>query len=265
MEYYKTDFVEEEKIGADNFLEPVTIADRTASTIIVEGLAKAFPNDGILSEEEPDIAENRLDKKRVWIIDPLDGTKGFINKNGDFAVQIGLAEKGESILGVVFLPNENAFYYASKNDGAFLVKNDETPGKLQTSDKTDFQTMDLAVSRNHRSRNMNRVIEEFGLRNEISRGSVGLKIGLIARANCRSVYSFLAPHKTLGHLCAGDNNRRSGRKIDGYFRRKKLFTTQKMCRITMELWQVAAMRRTKKPCKKFRPLLSEFGRISFSS
>ena len=99
MKFYALGVVAEEKLGVDNFAEPVTIADRTASQIIVEGLAQEFPNDGILSEEELDNAENRLSKSRVWIIDPLDGTKGFIDKNGDFAVQIGLSENGQILRG----------------------------------------------------------------------------------------------------------------------------------------------------------------------
>ncbi len=88
LDFYANGFEIEEKIFADNFSEPITIADRTASKIIVEGLADAFSDDGILSEEEFD-DQQRLVKKRVWIIDPLDGTAGFIQKNGDFAVQIG--------------------------------------------------------------------------------------------------------------------------------------------------------------------------------
>ncbi len=84
LEYYALEIVAEEKLGTDNLIEPVTIADKTASKIIVEGLEKVFPNDAILSEEEIDDAENRLFGKRVWMIDPIDGTWGFINKDGDF-------------------------------------------------------------------------------------------------------------------------------------------------------------------------------------
>ena len=102
LEFYALEIIAEEKYGIDNFSEPVTIADRTASKIIVEGLAEAFPGDAILSEEEKDDKKNRLSRKRVWMIDPIDGTWGFIKKDGDFAVQIGLVENGESILGVVF-------------------------------------------------------------------------------------------------------------------------------------------------------------------
>src|SRR5690349_16506509 len=78
LEFYALGVIAEEKLGADNFTEPVTIADKTASRMIVAGLEKAFPGDAILSEEEIDNAEVRLVGKRVWMIDPIDGTWGFI-------------------------------------------------------------------------------------------------------------------------------------------------------------------------------------------
>src|SRR5258706_14969167 len=84
-------------------IEPVTLADRIANEIIVNRIAHEFPDDGILAEESED-TERRLGKRRVWMIDPLDGTNGFIDGNGDFAVQIGLAEDGEAVLGVVYKP-----------------------------------------------------------------------------------------------------------------------------------------------------------------
>ena len=103
LEYYAEGVEVKEKIGADNMVEPVTIADKKASELIIKGLRAAFPEDGILSEEAFDDKE-RLDKKRVWVIDPMDGTLGFIKRQDDFCVQIGLTEAGRVILGVVFIP-----------------------------------------------------------------------------------------------------------------------------------------------------------------
>src|SRR5438094_223594 len=97
LRHYAAGFVAEEKFGVDNFSEPVTIADREASRIIVDGLTAAFPDDGILSEEEDDDLDLRLSKHRVWIVDPIDGTAGYISHDGDFAVHIGLAEAGIAI------------------------------------------------------------------------------------------------------------------------------------------------------------------------
>lgn len=201
LEFYALEIIAEQKFGADNFSEPVTIADRTASRIIVEGLAQSFPEDAILSEEETDDAENRLIGKRVWMIDPIDGTWGFIKKDGDFGVQIGLTKDNEPILGVVFLPFHNELFYAAKGEGTFLIENGGEPERLQVSGKTNFTAMNLASSRNHRSPKMHRIIEDFGFKQEIQRGSVGLKIGLIAR-QIADIYIHLSPRTKFWDSCA---------------------------------------------------------------
>ena len=201
LEFYALEIVAEQKLGADNFYEPVTIADRTASQIIVEGLAESFPDDGILSEEETDVIEIRTSRNRVWMIDPIDGTQGFINKDGDFGVQIGLTENGEVVLGVVFLPFHDELFYAVKGAGAFLVENGGVPERLQVSGKTDFSAMVLAVSRNHLSPKMSRVSKDFVFRDVIHRGSVGLKVGLIAR-QIADLYIHLSPRTKFWDSCA---------------------------------------------------------------
>ena len=211
LEFYALEIVVEEKLGLDNFTEPVTIADKTASKIIVEGLSEIFPDDAILSEEEADAFETRLAKDRVWIIDPIDGTWGFIKKDGDFGVQIGLTENGAVVLGVVYLPLHDHLYFAAKNQGAFLIENgqtsareqglSETSKRLKVSDKTNFTEMNLASSRNHRSPKMHQIIEDFGFRQEIQRGSVGLKVGLITQ-QIADLYIHLSPRTKFWDTCA---------------------------------------------------------------
>jgi 3'(2'), 5'-bisphosphate nucleotidase len=201
LEFYALEIIAEEKFGIDNFSEPVTIADKIASRMIVEGLSKAFPDDGILSEEETDAVEIRSSRTRVWMIDPIDGTWGFIKKDGDFGVQIGLTENGEVILGVVFLPFHGDLYCATKGGGAFLIENGKSPQRLKVSAKTDFTEINLASSRNHRSPRMHRIIEDFAFRKEIQRGSVGLKVGLIARQEA-DLYIHLSPRTKFWDTCA---------------------------------------------------------------
>src|ERR1041385_3082915 len=92
-----------EQKNYDDDVEPVTQADRIANDLIVSGLNQQFPGDVILAEDSID-TERRLGKSRVWMVDPLDGTNGFIDGNGDFAVQIGLTEDGQCVLGVVYHP-----------------------------------------------------------------------------------------------------------------------------------------------------------------
>ena len=201
LEFYALEIIAEEKLGADNFSEPVTIADKTASRMIVAGLTEGFPEDGVLSEEEDDIIEIRSTRRRVWMIDPIDGTWGFIKKDGDFGVQIGLTDGSRVILGVVFLPVHNTLYFAAKGAGAFMVQNEEAPKRLNVSDKTDFTGMLLASSRNHRSPKMHRIIEDFGFRQEIQRGSVGIKIGLLAQQIC-DLYIHLSARTKFWDTCA---------------------------------------------------------------
>ncbi len=260
LEFYALEIVAEEKLGADNLAEPVTIADRTASRIIVEGISEVFPDDAILSEEEIDDASNRIGRKRVWMIDPIDGTWGFIKKDGDFGVQIGLTENGEAILGVVFLPVHGKLYFAVKNEGAFLIENAGEPKRLHVSDKTDFAQMNLASSRNHRSPRMHRIIENFGIRREIQRGSVGLKVGLIAERIC-DLYVHLSPRTKYWDTCAPQIilEEAGGRMTDvfGVPLRYDLRDVQNHNGILASCGSAAH----KRAVSKLKPLLSEFGRF----
>ncbi len=87
----------------DEFDEPVTQADRSVNELIVRALREEFPEDGVLAEESVD-TDRRIGRERVWMIDPIDGTKGFIAGTGDFCVQIGLAVGGRAALGVLYAP-----------------------------------------------------------------------------------------------------------------------------------------------------------------
>src|ERR1051325_11884553 len=102
-------------------VEPVTQADTIANDLIVTGLKREFPGDGILAEESVD-TKRRLEKSRVWMVDPLDGTNGFIDGNGDFAVQIGLAVAGECALGVVYQPLTGVLYRAVRGTGSWIER-----------------------------------------------------------------------------------------------------------------------------------------------
>jgi len=201
LEHYSSEIIAENKIGADNRSEPVTAADRVASRIIVKGLAETYPEDAVLSEEEIDEKKDRLSSDRVWVIDPIDGTAGFIKKDGDFAVQIGLAENGTPIVGVVYLPAWDILYFASTGNGTYFIEKNAEPTRLTVSDTLELDQMNIAVSRDHRSPKMTRIVEELGLRGEIGRGSVGVKVGMIAERTC-DVYIHLSPRTKFWDTCA---------------------------------------------------------------
>lgn len=262
LDFYEKGFEIEEKLHADNFSEPVTIADRTASRMIVESLAETFPNDGILSEEEFD-DKTRLNKPRVWIIDPLDGTQGFINKNGDFAVQIGLAENGEAVLGAVYLPTEDILYYASKNAGAWMTENKQAPKKLEVSKKIDFAQMTMAITRNHPSPLMSQVMDILGLKKEIRRGSVGLKIGLIGQKLC-DLYIHLSPRTKHWDTCAPEIIlREAGGQMTDLFGEKIIYNTPDVHNLNGVLATNGAIHDL--AVAKLKPLLTEFGRLKIKS
>jgi 3'(2'), 5'-bisphosphate nucleotidase len=180
--------------------EPVTQADKIANEIIVERLRREFPDDGILAEESID-TPHRLEKSRVWMIDPLDGTTGFIDGNGDFAVQIGLTQDGECVLGVVYQPLTGVLYRAVRNGGTWIDRPDYPPEQISVSRHTEISTMRLAASRAHRSPRMDQVVQAFGLKEEVLRGSVGIKVGLIVEQQC-DLYVHLSPRTKQWDTCA---------------------------------------------------------------
>src|SRR6185295_4164766 len=160
LEHYDAPLKVEQKYYDDD-IEPVTQADRVANQLIVERLARDFPEDGILAEESID-TEHRLVKSRVWMVDPLDGTNGFIDGNGDFAVQIGLAEDGQCALGVVYQPLPGVMYRAVRGEGTWIERPQFEPERAGVSQTRALSDMRLAASRSHRSPRMNKVVERFG-------------------------------------------------------------------------------------------------------
>lgn len=200
LDYYDSPLHIERKIDADEYSEPVTQADRAANELIVNGLRHEFPDDGILAEESVD-TERRLTKRRVWMVDPLDGTNGFIARDGDFAVQIGLAVDGESVLGVVYQPLPDVLYRATTGSGAWIERAGFEVQRARVSDEKEIERMRLAASRTHRSPRMDTVVRSLNLKEEVRRGSVGIKVGLIIEQQC-DVYFHLSPRTKQWDTCA---------------------------------------------------------------
>ena len=199
LEHYNSPFLVEQKTNALDELEEVTAADREANELIVSRLQQEFPDDGILAEESVD-NDQRLDKRRVWLIDPMDGTKNFINRDGDFAVQIGLAVGGASVLGVVYQPVRDVLYRAASNGGAWIETGTSPAARMSVSNLTRPGEMVLASSRSHRSPRMERVVTAFGFKHETRRGSVGVKVGLIAEQQA-DIYLHLSPSTKQWDTC----------------------------------------------------------------
>jgi len=200
LAHYNSPFLVEHKVNALQEMEEVTAADREANELIVRRLAWEFPGDGILAEESTD-TEDRLTKERVWLIDPMDGTKNFVQRDGDFAVQIGLVVAGEPVVGVVYQPVRDVLYRAVRGAGSWKEAGDNSAEQMSASVRTDPKDMVLASSRSHRSPRMERVVESFGFKDETRRGSVGVKIGLIAEREA-DLYLHLSPSTKQWDTCA---------------------------------------------------------------
>ncbi|MBX7237577.1 MAG: 3'(2'),5'-bisphosphate nucleotidase CysQ [Caldilineales bacterium] len=175
--------------------DPVTAADHAVNAFLVEHLRAAFPEDGILAEESKD-NEERLGKRRVWCIDPLDGTKEFIARNGEFSIMVGLAVDGVAALGVVYQPVQDFMYSGLREVGAWM---DETP--LHVSPIETPAEMRLVVSRSHRNPITDAIKATLGVTQERISGSVGLKCGLIARGEA-DLYLHPAPGTKEWDTCA---------------------------------------------------------------
>jgi 3'(2'), 5'-bisphosphate nucleotidase len=132
MKHYYGTFEAQDKADGT----PVTNADVESNQIIQEGLRTTFPLDGIVSEELADVPNQ---SGRVWYIDPIDGTKGFIGRSDQFAVHIGLAENNMPVMGIVYKPTTNEYYFGVKGQGAYRVHPNGNHVKLGVSQKSEIE------------------------------------------------------------------------------------------------------------------------------
>lgn len=137
---------------------PITKADLKSHRIIVENLMKVFPNFPILSEESCKSFLLKNPDDAFWCIDPIDGTKEFIDKNGEFTINIALILKKKPVLGLVLLPASNTLYYAIKSKGSFKIKNNK---KKMIFTKKNIKKPIFAVSRSHINIKTKQYLEKF--------------------------------------------------------------------------------------------------------
>lgn len=185
MQIYNSPDLFEVEYKANN--SPLTIADKAANHVIVLELRKQFPLYAILSEEEQDNKE-RLDNDYCFIVDPLDGTKEFIKRNGQFTVNIALAYQHKVVMGVIYVPVSGELYYASKGNGAFLQKDNKVE-KLHVSNETDYEKLRLVMSSSHGCTEMDELIEKYNFTNFIKMGS-SLKGCLVAKGDAEIYYRY---------------------------------------------------------------------------
>ena len=186
MQIYSQDFEVEYK--QDN--SPLTIADKKANDIIENNLNQLLVNLPILSEEGKEIPyEDRKHWEYFWLIDPLDGTKEFVKKNGEFTVNIALIHKNTPVLGVVYAPALDICYWAKQGEGAF-----KDGQRLPLKTESQRETYKIVASRSHMSDETQAFIDDIDTDKEKELILIGssLKICLVAEGEA-DIYPRLGP------------------------------------------------------------------------
>ena len=178
LEIYAGSFAVEHK--ADD--SPLTAADMASHRLIVAGLQELTPDIPVLSEESKDIAWNvRRGWDRYWLVDPLDGTREFVKRNGEFTVNIALVEHHGPVLGVVLVPVTGELYYGVAGDGAFL---EASPGAMPRpiATRAAASVPIVAGSRSHANERQAAMLGNLGEHRLVSVGS-SIKFCMVARGD----------------------------------------------------------------------------------
>jgi 3'(2'), 5'-bisphosphate nucleotidase len=158
---------------------PVTAADRAAHAAIVEGLARLTPGIPVLSEESPpEQVADRRSWERFWLVDPLDGTKEFLKRSGEFTVNVALVLGDEPVLGVVHVPEQDVTYSARLGGGARVRRGSEPPAAIRVRALAPGEVVVLA-SRDHAGPELEALLARVPGATRASAGSA-LKFGLLA-------------------------------------------------------------------------------------
>ena len=186
LEIYATDF----QVDTKQDQSPLTAADMASHHSIIAGLEALTPNLPVLSEESAEIAyEERSRWQHYWLIDPLDGTKEFVRRNGEFTVNIALIAHQRAILGVVHVPVRNIDYYGYVKDGAYRREGDNVT-RIQACAKASSPVR-VVGSRSHRGASLDSFLDRLGVHELVAMGS-SLKICLVADGQA-DIYPRLGP------------------------------------------------------------------------
>jgi 3'(2'), 5'-bisphosphate nucleotidase len=159
---------------------PLTQADLASDKVIADGIEKLALGWPVLSEES---AQTPYDKRsswqRFWLVDPLDGTREFVKRNGEFTVNIALVENGVPVLGVVYAPVLNVCYFAARGAGAFVRRNGQDGQRISVKTHRSGEPLLVVASRSHSDARTEEMLKKLGDVQCISMGS-SLKFCLVA-------------------------------------------------------------------------------------
>lgn len=188
------------EVDFKGYKDPVTAADREINAFIVDRLREAFPGDAVLAEESADEPEKRLGNRRLWCVDPLDGTQEFTEHVDQWAIMIGLAVAGMATAGVVYCPPRDLLMIGVVSEGAWAWEGEQWQ-PLHVSEVRDPRAATIAVSRSHRSDKVDAIMRALGITREIRHGSVGMKVSLLATRQA-DLYIHPTPGTKEWDLCA---------------------------------------------------------------
>lgn len=171
---------------------PLTAADVAANRLLVSRLQELTPSIPILSEESKQAAwSERRHWTDCWVVDPLDGTKEFLKRNDEFTVNVALVRDNKPILGVVYAPALQRWYYATRDDGAWRQDGQKAPMKIAVRDKVADRPWQVVGSRSHNTPEVDAFIERLGEAEMLAMGS-SLKLCLVADGSA-DLYPRLGP------------------------------------------------------------------------
>ena len=194
QEGIKQDFIKSKKNE-----DPVTLADLKVNEIIIERLNQKYKNINwqILSEENTKLTSNKCDTNAdwVWIIDPLDGTKDFIQGTGNYAMHLALNYKKTPFIGIVLIPEKDELWISNGNN-TWCERRDGSKVELEISKKTSLKDMILVTSKNHTNQKLRDLISTIKFQKIKVMGSIGCKIASIIRGESDIYISLSLPNKS---------------------------------------------------------------------
>lgn len=185
---YRTPFSVDFKGPSD----PVTDADRKANELICSRLAELFPDLPIVAEEsEPASFASYRNAERIFFVDPLDGTREFVARNGEFVVMIGLVEGDRATAGVIHAPESGISWVGEVGKGAQQIAADGVWTPITVSRVAELSQARVVGSRSHRNHALERALAALGARELVALGSAGLKAAAVAHG---AADAYVAPH-----------------------------------------------------------------------
>ena len=185
-----------EFIRSKSIKDPVTIADLKVNQLVIERINQKYPNINwdILSEENQKLTKVPVQRNSpwIWILDPLDGTKDFIQGTGNFAMHLALNYQNKPLLGLVLIPEKDELWMTN-GDKVWCDSRTENSKKVNLTNNFKLEDMKLVMSKNHRNRLLQELIENIPFRTTMEMGSIGCKISSIIKGEADIYLSLSIP------------------------------------------------------------------------